>query len=331
MYIMSPIISILVPIYKVEVYLQRCIDSVLSQDFEDYELILVDDGSPDRCPVIVDEAARKNSRVKSVHKENGGLPSARLAGFHVAQGEYVVFLDSDDWLLPGALQLLYDNIQKGYDVVKTRPCRSDGIKYWTESYPVNSGEIIGNTEYAEKMNYNLIHPYLHSGIYRRSLFTESVFRSISVAGISYGEDWFANMLIAKDVHRLLVVDASSHVYFVNTDSIVGESILTDKINDRAGTLLEDYLKGWDEHIFEMSRSKVYMGKLIRFFAPEVPFTKSEYQLVKQYFSAHPDIRQYVDAKYMRFFSCYPLYGLYVAIYRFLFKWVKLKGKTRKLQ
>ena len=100
---MSPIISVLVPIYKVEAYLQRCIDSVLSQDFEKYELILVDDGSPDRCPAIVDDAARKDSRVKAVHKENGGLPSARLSGFQKAQGEFVVFLDSDDWLLPGAL------------------------------------------------------------------------------------------------------------------------------------------------------------------------------------------------------------------------------------
>ena len=215
--------------------------------------------------------------------------------------------------------------------MKTRPCRSDGKKSWAESYPINSGEILSNKDYAEKMNYNLIHPYLHSGIYRRTLFTEDVFRSISEAGISFGEDWFANMLIAKEVQRVLVVDVPSHVYFVNTASIVGESILTDKINERAGTLLDDYLKGWDEQVYEMSRSKKYLGKLIRFFAPEVPFSKSEYQLVSQYLGAHPEVCKYVDAKYLRSFSCYPIYRLYVAVYRFLFKWIKLKGKTRKLQ
>ena len=328
---MSPTISVLVPIYKVEAYLQRCIDSVLSQEFEDYELILVDDGSPDRCPEIVDEAARTDSRVKVVHKENGGLPSARLVGFQMAQGKYVVFLDSDDWLLPGALSLLYDYIDTGYDIVKTRPCRADGNTTWLESYPVNKGEIIGNVEYAEKMNYNLIHPYLHSGIYRRSLFNERVFGSIAETDISFGEDWFANMLIAKEVQRVLVVDKPSHAYFVNTESIVGESILTDKINERAGSLLEDFLKGWDEHVYEMFHSKVYIGKLIRFFAPEVPFVRSEYNSVSQYFKTHSWVKEYVDIKYMHFFFCYPLYYLYVTLYRFLYKWIKLNGKSRKLQ
>ena len=324
-------ISILVPIYKVEQYLQRCIDSVLSQDFTDYELILVDDGSPDRCPEIAEEAAAKDSRIKVIHKENGGLPSARLAGFKIAQGEYIVFLDSDDWLLPGALRLLYEHIQEGYDMVKSRPCRADGKAMWLESYPINQGEITGNRDYVEKMTFNLIHPYLHSGIYRRSLFTEEVFRSISEAGISFGEDWFANMLISRNVNRVLIIDKPTYAYFVNTSSIVGESILTDKINERAGTLLEDYLKGWDESLYEMSRSKVYIGKLIRFFAPEVPFVRSEYNLVRQYLDVHPWARQYVDAKFLRFFSCYPVYLLYVTLYRFLFKWIKLKGKSRKLQ
>ncbi len=324
-------ISILVPIYKVEPYLQRCIDSVLSQDFPDFELILVDDGSPDRCPEIAEEAAAKDVRIKVVHKENGGLPSARLAGFKIAQGEYIVFLDSDDWLLPGALRLLYEHIQEGYDMVKSRPCRADGKAMWLESYPINQGEITGNRDYVEKMTFNLIHPYLHSGIYRRSLFTEEVFRSISEAGISFGEDWFANMLISRNVNRVLIIDKPTYAYFVNTSSIVGESILTDKINEQAGTLLEDYLKGWDVHLYEMSLSKVYIGKLIRFFAPEVPFVRSEYKVVRQYIEEHPWVRKYVDAKYLRFLTCYPIYWLYVRVYRFLFKWIKLRGKSRKLQ
>lgn len=89
--------SIIIPCYKVEQYLHQCVDSVLVQTFEDYEVILVDDGSPDGCPAICDEYAIKDNRVKVIHKENGGLSDARNAGLDVAKGEYVMFLDSDDW------------------------------------------------------------------------------------------------------------------------------------------------------------------------------------------------------------------------------------------
>ena len=329
---MSVSISILVPIYNVEPYLQRCIDSVLSQDFADYELILVDDGSPDRCPTICDEASAKDPRIKVIHKANGGLPSARLAGFMVANGEYVVFLDSDDWLMPGALSMLYRLAMSGdYDIVKTRPCRSDGQSQWLESYPMNAGEIEGSVAYAERMNYNLIHPYLHSGIYRKSVLSADVFRSISEAGISFGEDWFANMLIAPNVMRVLVANEPSHIYYVNSESIVGSSILTDGVNRQAGTLLEDSLKPWNDTVWQMVESKRYIGKLIRFFAPEVPFTRAEYDLVHDYYVAHPFVRRYSEAKYLRLFDCYAAYWLYVHAYRFLYKWIRLKGRDRKLQ
>ena len=80
--------SIIVPIYKVEKYLCQCIDSILAQDYTDYELLLVDDGSPDTCPTICDEYAKKDNRIKVVHKPNGGLVSARKAGSEIAQGEW---------------------------------------------------------------------------------------------------------------------------------------------------------------------------------------------------------------------------------------------------
>ena len=101
-------VSVLVPIYKVEKYLHRCLDSVISQNFQDYELVLVDDGSPDNCPAICDKyQSRYPDIVKIIHKENKGLPSARLAGFEVAKGEYVIFVDSDDYMASGSLQALY--------------------------------------------------------------------------------------------------------------------------------------------------------------------------------------------------------------------------------
>lgn len=91
-------LSIIVPVYKVEQYLNRCIDSILSQTYRDFELILVDDGSPDNCGNMCDDIAKTDKRIKVIHKENGGLSSARNAGLDVACGDYVGFIDSDDWI-----------------------------------------------------------------------------------------------------------------------------------------------------------------------------------------------------------------------------------------
>lgn len=103
-----PTFSVIVPIYNVEKYLDRCIQSILGQSYRDYELILVDDGSPDGCPEMCDAYASQDSRIKVVHKTNGGLCSARNAGLAVARGEYIVPVDSDDWLVDGALEAIWN-------------------------------------------------------------------------------------------------------------------------------------------------------------------------------------------------------------------------------
>ena len=93
-----PKISVIVPVYNVEKYLRKCIESILNQTFREFELILVDDGSTDSSGKICDEYALKDSRIKVIHKENGGASSARNAGLDVAKGEYIGFVDSDDWI-----------------------------------------------------------------------------------------------------------------------------------------------------------------------------------------------------------------------------------------
>ena len=93
-----PTVSIIVPVYKAEPYLARCVESLLGQTLSDIEIILVDDGSPDRCPQMCDEFAKADSRIRVIHKENGGVSAARNAGLDVAAGEYIAFADSDDWI-----------------------------------------------------------------------------------------------------------------------------------------------------------------------------------------------------------------------------------------
>lgn len=107
---MIPTLSVIIPVYKVEAYLERCVMSVLMQDYTSMEVILVDDGSPDNCPQICDEMAIRDRRVRVIHKPNGGLSSARNAGIEAAQGEYLAFLDSDDQWNAGKLRPLMEQV-----------------------------------------------------------------------------------------------------------------------------------------------------------------------------------------------------------------------------
>ena len=107
------LISIIVPVYKAERYLPRCIESILRQTYQNFELILVDDGSPDNCGAICDKYAQKDNKIKVIRKQNGGVSSARNYGIDVAQGEFIYFVDSDDWLPKNSLQLHIDAMQKG--------------------------------------------------------------------------------------------------------------------------------------------------------------------------------------------------------------------------
>lgn len=109
---MIPTLSVIIPVYKVEAYLERCVMSVLMQDYASMEVILVDDGSPDHCPQICDELATRDGRIRVIHKPNGGLSSARNTGIEAAQGEYLVFLDSDDQWNAGKLYPLMEQVVK---------------------------------------------------------------------------------------------------------------------------------------------------------------------------------------------------------------------------
>ena len=112
-------ISVIVPVYNVQPYLHRCVDSVLAQTYTDWELILVDDGSPDRCPVICDEYAAKDNRIRVIHKENGGLSDARNCGLDIATGDFVMFLDSDDYIHHNMLMTMYRLcVDEGADIVQ---------------------------------------------------------------------------------------------------------------------------------------------------------------------------------------------------------------------
>ena len=126
-----PLVSIVVPVYKIENVLHYCIDSILNQIYEDFELILVDDGSPDNSGKICDEYAKKENRIKVIHKENGGVSSARNCGIDAAKGKYICFVDSDDYVNKNYLEILiktksehpeFDNIWCYFQTVTDYDC-----------------------------------------------------------------------------------------------------------------------------------------------------------------------------------------------------------------
>ena len=123
---MTPYFSVILPIYNVAPYLQRCVQSVLEQSFRDFELILVDDGSTDESPAICDRLAMEHACIRVLHKENGGLSSARNAGMKLAQGTYIWFVDSDDWVSGDALQILFEAGSDKPDIIKCNYVRAEG-------------------------------------------------------------------------------------------------------------------------------------------------------------------------------------------------------------
>lgn len=113
-----PLISVIVPVYKTEKYLQKCVDSILNQTYQNLEVFLVDDGSPDNCPKVCDSYAEKDNRVKVIHKENGGLSSARNSALDLATGDLISFVDSDDWLeLEAYEKLISFMLKENLDIV----------------------------------------------------------------------------------------------------------------------------------------------------------------------------------------------------------------------
>lgn len=174
-------ISVIVPIYNVEKYLSKCIESIISQTYKNIEIILVDDGSPDNCGIICDKYAQRDARIVVIHKENGGLSSARNAGLDVAKGDFIGFVDSDDWIEPTMYEEMLELMQsKNLDVVEC------GINLVSEAgitaYPSKNTIVISGKE-ALKLhlspkdlsNQNLPRTAVWSKLFRKSFWLSNRF------------------------------------------------------------------------------------------------------------------------------------------------------------
>lgn len=147
----KPLISVIVPVYKVEKYLNRCIDSIVNQTYSDLEIILVEDGSPDNCQKICDDWCDKDNRIRTIHKTNEGLSSARNTGLEQAKGEYICFVDSDDWIEKEMVETLYNACKENKTLLSVcgRYIVSNGEKIKDKCFPKSS--VINSVEFLKYM------------------------------------------------------------------------------------------------------------------------------------------------------------------------------------
>jgi glycosyltransferase involved in cell wall biosynthesis len=200
-------LSVIVPVYRVEATLDRCVESVLKQDVDDMEVILVDDGSPDNCPEMCDRWAVEDQRIKVVHKQNGGLSDARNAGLDMATGDYVTFVDSDDYLAPGTYGSLMELLMTG-DIVEYSitdrlqlqdACYDDADKYWLETQAYT-------------------HTYAWNKIYRRSLFEDVRYPVGKVF-----EDVYTLPLLLRKATRIVTTSRGFYHYTYNEQGITASA------------------------------------------------------------------------------------------------------------
>ena len=221
--------SVIVPIYNIEKYLPRCIESVLAQTFSDFELILVDDGSPDNCPAICDEYAKKDERIKVIHKANGGLVSARQAGIKVAVGDYVFHLDGDDSVCDDALMSAYEIIDKfNPDIVSFsyRNC-VDGVvgevvDDFVEEGLYNKDDMIKSIYPNLLVNKNMKKMFYFSWgkAVKRDLATKHQL-NINPA-ISLGEDLSCSTPCYLDADTVYMSRKATYLYTIRNDSITND-------------------------------------------------------------------------------------------------------------
>ena len=216
-------VSIVVPVYRVEQYLDRCVKSILAQTFPDFELILVDDGSPDRCPQMCDEWAEKDDRIVVIHKKNGGLPDARNYGIQEAKGEYLAFVDSDDWVEPEFLETLYKGIvENEADVVQCNYRRVSESKSELVAYDTR---LLDETDIQSVLWKEMVNAHLTTvsnsrwnKLYRTNLAKVAI--GLCDISISMGEDFLMNFAVFGLCKKIAVLNTPPlYNYYFNPNSI----------------------------------------------------------------------------------------------------------------
>lgn len=255
-----PLFSIIIPIYKVEQYLNECIDSILNQSFLNYEIILVDDGSPDQCPEICDKYAEIDDRIYVIHKKNGGSSSARNRGVEFANGEYIIFIDSDDYW--------NDNKALGEIAIKVEALKNvDVLVFNNIDYSCLTGKsIVCNRVYDVVLLENSSKEYVLKYIFENGIFPGAAWVTVTrrkfleennitfIEGIKAEDiDWLLNVFL--NAEKFSAINSAYYVYRKYRGGSITGTADRKSVEDILYTL-EIWIKKLDEKKYETVRGKV---------------------------------------------------------------------------
>lgn len=215
---MNSLISVIVPIYNVEKYLARCVVSIVNQTYKNLEIILVDDGSPDRCPQMCDDYAEKDSRIKVVHKKNGGLSDARNAGMAVATGEYISFIDSDDYVSDDFFECLLDVMNKENSDI----AECSVVKFYEDNRfdEISDDLSVKTYDTQDAMSALIAENPFHQHVWNKLYKTELV-KDIPYAVGKLNEDEFWTYRVFGRANKVARLNKTMYYYFQRSSSIMG--------------------------------------------------------------------------------------------------------------
>ena len=310
----APKVSVIVPVYKAEAYLHRCVDSLLAQTLAEFELLLVDDGSPDGSGAICDGYAARDSRVRVFHKSNGGVSSARQCGVDNACGEYIIHADPDDWVEPTMLEELYTKaVNENVDVVICDyfiECISG--TYYSKQQPSKNDALTVLREFFA---------HLHGACWNKLLRREAILR-YNVRfdeQLSFCEDLYYNSTLLLNPVRIAYLPKAFYHYdqIINTNSIVtkytARSLEYDKmLCDKFVVLFAEhsYRSIVEKHFVELQVSRAFMSGV--FSTKEFRMNFEKYSSIIKNYSSITDIN-----RYLYYLSCKGYYRLVYGIYMFL--------------
>ncbi len=268
-HIQSPLISIIIPVYQVEKYLDKCVASIINQTYTNLEIILVDDGSPDNCPTICDAWKERDSRIKVIHQENGGLSHARNEGLKIATGEFIGFVDSDDWIESNMYELLLSVLLKTDADIAV--CNCYGNAKSSKNLQVNK-QLLEQKQYSSEeileihlKREGLIHNYVWNKLFRKSIISNITFSE----GKLY-EDILWTTRVIGNSKRIVYINDYLYHYIYRSESLSHNiKNVVKRLNDEL-EMIEQRLEYLQENFPELNKWTIFnfqnfcLGKYLEF-------------------------------------------------------------------
>jgi len=299
-------ISVIIPVYKVEECLNRCVDSILNQTYKNIEIILVDDGSPDKCGKICDRYAAKDNRIQVLHKENGGLSSARNAGIEIANGEYYTFLDSDDWVDNRYIEKLYTLIKETESDISV--CNFE--KVYSEDTKLENSKIeiyeFTNIEALEQLTGRF---YIQLVTAWGKLYHRSLFKDIRYPVCKIHEDEYIAHHLYYKANKIVMTTEKLLYYWQREDSITGIGFnLRNKIY--AGRAFKERAEFLDKLGLYGPRDRAYRSTFINYrqIYEHIDEVENKEEILKEFLDLKSNLRK---GKYdSKFKIAYELYYMF---------------------